>query len=709
MSSPTVLERGTINLDRVPRGERDRVSSMRAIDYVLERARTKYGRTLHELPQLNSYIDKFMLISAGTGTGKSVSIPPTLYINLKDTIHRNIVTTQPRIISAVRTVQEDIVKYFPLKIGEDVGFQTGPMSRLPRRGLIYMQINILLQQIKTYTDEEFMAKYSCVIIDEAHERSIDTDLLLLLLRALVMRQWRNPMCPLVICMSATLELGRFVEYFTERKPHASVEVIEILGKSFPIENHFLSSTAGNYMWKIVDTIKHIHSTYKTAGEDILVFMSGDQQIDVLMSILNKLNGSPEYTNKLFFLIKLTSKVFRRGSKEMIQIESPIEQLKINDQPVLRRIIISTNFAEISVTINSLKFVIDSGIKNAVEFDPSGFTTYINKPITGDSAMQRRGRVGRVSSGHWFPMYTEETYNAMIKNRMPDIHTVDISSMILAVCIAENKLHIDDLDMIDSPSDWSIQYAIEKLYTCGCITIKNGEIVPTIIGKYINKFKRISISTARMILAGYEYGANILDLITITALMINNVKNSTYKPRVILPENRQAFLIGDTFIDLIFLFEEFTNIAQGGPLKLQIWCEDNNIRFEDMLNAVEDRDQLIVDLATLIGFDPLYNPAGYESLSALFKKKAFDIAVEEVIKIKHCIYAGFKTNLAVRRDEKYESVCGGFDINVPQHLQDAPTFLIYGNVSMTNNNGKSKKVIDIYSVMDGFVDIDYTLV
>ncbi len=704
---PTLLEKNTIEPPSgTSKAEREKLSNYVAKDYIVERVLAKF-----DTDKTKHWTDRVMLLTDGTGSGKSVTIPPEIYMALRSSMHRNVITTQPRTVSATRTVQEDIVKWYPLVIGRDVGYQTSALTKKPIKGLIYATIGVLLQQMKIMEAEDFMRKYGVIIIDEAHERSLETDMTMAFLKNLLIEHWDNPICPFVILMSATLELDRFLGYWGERSKKP--EVINVVGKSYPIEEHFLPVDAGNYLWKIIDIIKEIHKNeddFESDVRDVLIFLQSDSQIEKMMIMIADLNK--DFKHKVY-PVKFTSAVYKAGGKALQLLESPVNKLKINGVVAARKIIVATNVAETSLTIETLKYVIDSGLRTAVEFDPTGFVTVVNKSVTQDMAKQRRGRVGRVAPGHWYPVYTKDTFEVFQPSKYPDIITAELTQSLLSLIVRDEKFKMNISLMDPLPND-SLHYSLRKLYALGAIKYEKGEIIPTELGKIINRFRKATIENVRMIIAGYQYGANILDLITIAALSSSDkLLGRGYKMKQVFPTMAEnAIYLNDSFIDLIFLFEDFCSIVENnGVKKIKEFCEERQISYDNMLSVIDVRDELIEDIVGIVGFDPLYNTANIDPGKYSLQKillSARDIGIDEVAKFKQCIYAGYRMNIAVFNEESdfYEYM--GRKIERPNIL-GTPKYIVFSDLALSSVRGIYKYKVRMFSAIDNYVNHDPYLI
>ena len=711
---PTIIEKGKIKL---PKGtdpnEVKRANNMRAIEYVMEQLGKKLNLESNTMNKnITHWSDKVLILEAFTGSGKTTSVAPAIFKSYFEKLNRNIINTLPLIASVINTVKE-VSAIFKMEVGETLGFQTGSVAKKPVKGVIYATIGILLQQIKVMTPEQFMQQYAVIIIDEAHQRSLDVDLTIFLLKRFIVEHWENPLCPHIIFMSATLNTAKFLDYFGEKNKRPQFITVE--GMSYPIYKNFLQHSTENCIKKAIEITLEIHTENTNDfdntehGGDILIFVSGKAETKAIIEALTEANKTLE--NKIY-PAEISRNILTQGGKNSIIKDLPLNLLRINGKIPKRKVIIATPAAETSITIDSLRYVIDTGFYNDVSIYPNGFRTIVRKPITQDMAKQRRGRVGRLNIGIWYPIYTEDVYNSLQSTTFPEIITRDISKTLLSIIAKNGKFNIETLDMLDKPPGDNIHTALEKLYAIHAIY---PDTSISEIGIYINSFRKIRIECGKMLLAGYHYGANIIDLITIVAMLeTSEIFGRKYKRREILAPEYMDYFVADSFIDLLFLFNEFTQYSTNVRKATQ-FCIDNYISYDKMLNVIELRDTIIEDMVLYVGFSPLYNGLGIKhndyDLAKMLKKMP-DIAIEEIIKIKKCIYSGFITNLAtlIEEDGKAPFYRTRFGKRINKSPPGMPRFFIYNELLLRdiNNIGKMKYEYEHYSVVDNFYDIDINL-
>ena len=594
---------------------------------------------------------KVLIIRAKTGSGKSTIMPTAIYNEFYEQNHKGVLVTQPTRITTME-IPYDIVKWNKnLKLGENIGYQTGITARKPAKGILFCTTGILLQFLKTLTDEQIMAKYGFIVLDEVHQRSIDLDMTLFHLKQFLMRCWKEKNCPLVILTSGTFDEKIYMNYFDCPKEN----FVDVMGFSYEITDYYSKFDIGNFLIYITELIQKINASDEIkpngnkTNHDILVFVQGSAQIKALVEKVNYLNyliytsnksnkhnkiymsnkhnksDKPNKSNKIkkpakkgkgeklngelnnklndeklnnklngklndekinessipyMIPIALMSENISRGSKEYIDIFSPIETVtheiyEFKDEKQTdkilehikpqRRVILGTNAVETGITLETLKFVIDSGYRKDVQYNPQfNCSVMIDCNVTKANSMQRRGRVGRNTTGDFYPCYTKETFDALDPLPLPEIVKGNITNFLLNILIQTTvttieevsskhrsdkafqknqfdqnwyemqhgaNFDVEQLDMLQPPSAESMCSSFEILHGLGFIT---HEYLPTLIGYYGSKFRKIKLENVRMIIAGYHHFANILDLITITAfLQLQNnlgIKKYKYKPQ-----------------------------------------------------------------------------------------------------------------------------------------------------------------------------------
>ena len=258
MTLPTLLQKNTL------------ISHMgESMDYIENNSSLTiimnwFDRKVNILPQ--SMSDRAIVLKSGTGSAKSTAIAPTLFARY-NTINKNnkkpftkvsnktIVITQPRVLTAIeipKTIASiDAYKKMGIALYENLGYQTKEFVRKPmKRGILFTTVGTLLQHLKNMSDEQFIKRYGIILIDEVHDRTLDIDLILQLLKSLVQRNL-NKECPFVIVMSATIDTKLYADYFDTKT------IFEVSGKSYGIVEHYEDYDVSNYLTRIEEIVTKI--------------------------------------------------------------------------------------------------------------------------------------------------------------------------------------------------------------------------------------------------------------------------------------------------------------------------------------------------------------------------------------------------------------------------------------------------------------------
>ena len=740
------------------------------IDYIMDFFKGKIGKG-------GPITDKILICESSTGSGKSTVIPPEFYHRYYSMDNRNIACTQPRVMNAISLPKNDIIpfntkEYFnknnirgktPLVMGDNIGYQTGSFVQKPASGIVYMQIGVLQGQLNSMSDKQFMNKYSIIFIDEAHERSLFFDNVIMSLKRLIHKYHDDPKCPFLVVMSATLETKLFCDYlFPDLKPKDKYKnIIKVEGNSHPIERHYLEYNTDNVINECVQKVIQIHKEFEhefldTADKiddidtdenrDILIFVAGGREQKKIQADIMKQNNKNEYLMKYPLLaLGLNRGVIQKQGQEYIDaMYTSIHDLKVKIGkkyvPAARRVIIGTNAIETGVTIETLKHVVDPGFVNSAEFNPSfNFTCLINKPTSQNSITQRMGRVGRVSPGNAWHLYTRESYEKLNVAPYPEI-LVDVSdSFILSVLMKymdekndilemnmkeinngydqmkKCEVNFHDIDFFTPPSNDSLMYSINKLYTLGGI---DNDMQLTITGILMSKFNRFGPEQIKMLLAGYAWGAPVQDLITI-ACFLNHKARDVYKgymPHITAMKamniygyrSKKSYIISSCeFTQSVILLEHFkdfmADLSYDFEEKMGKWAKELSLDYEVLLDIIAERDALMSQLANM-GLDPFY--MNHKKITTAFSSSDL---LETISTIKQCIMEGYKNNIAKRNmDGTYTTMMTDITFNYSHPLlRYEPTYIVFNELfGMPGQKGITYELNpQMISILDGYISID----
>ena len=514
--------------------------------------------------------DKQILIIEGeTGSGKTTQIPQYLYENGFCDNNKKICVTQPRRVAAM-SVASRVAYEMGVKCGHEVGYSIRFEENVsPMTKIIYMTDGIFLRYLLS---DNLLNEFSVIMIDEAHERSIQTDIIFGIIKTLIEK--REDLR--IIISSATLSTLKFKNYFSE------AEIIKVPGRRYPVDIYYTKSPEPDYIEAAVITSLQIHISQAeelfdddNSGGDILVFLTGQEEIELAKRMINnqikKLRGKIPNCVVLPIYAALPS-------EEQAKIFMPVSKGE-------RKIILATNIAETSITINGLGYVIDSGFCKQMCYDPrTGLETLAVTPISKANANQRAGRAGRVRPGKCFRLYTSSSFqNELEDNNVPEIQRNNLISMILLMkSLGINNLL--DFDFMDSPPHEILIKALEQLYALGAL---NSEGVLTQTGLKMIQYP-IDPSLTKCIIASIKYKC-LKEIITIVSMLSigssvyydsNDDKNNSNKAHSMFEHNE-----GDHFA-LLQIYNEWEETDFSN-----IWCTENYIHPKAMQKARNIKEQL----------------------------------------------------------------------------------------------------------------------
>ncbi|KAK9412522.1 putative ATP-dependent RNA helicase DHX40 [Crotalus adamanteus] len=437
---------------KMPKGEKKKTPSSTLLPI------SKFRRKLVETIQRNT----FVVVTGETGSGKTTQLPKYLF---EEGFARQgtIAVTQPRRVAAI-SVAERVAEELGCPVGGLVGYQVRFEECISEETAIkYLTDGCLLRQILA---DPHLTQYSVVVLDEAHERSLCTDILFGLLKQLLHQEKevkrKEPLK--VVVMSATLDVEKFSAFFG----HCSV--VEIPGRKYLVEEVFCDSLGprdANSSAFITETIKvtldvHLNGS---AG-DILVFLTGQSEIERACELLFQKAEMIDYRFDV-----------RERSVEGILI-LPLYGCMPTDQqrriflpppPGIRKCVVSTNIAATSLTIDGIKYVVDSGFVKQLSHNPRvGLDVLEVVPISKSEAVQRAGRAGRTASGKCFRVYNKEFWEQCMPDHMvPEIQRTSLTSVMLTLkCLAIHN--VIRFPYLDPPDEKHILVALKQLYQCGAI-------------------------------------------------------------------------------------------------------------------------------------------------------------------------------------------------------------------------------------------------
>lgn len=558
----------------------------------------KYRQSFLDIVAANQVV----VVVGETGSGKTTQLPQYLYEagyhrGEKDKILK-IGCTQPRRVAATsvaRRVAEEVGCTLGKEVGYSIRFEDESSSETVIK---YLTDGMLLRE---FISDPILSTYSCLMIDEAHERTVSTEIVLSLLKDILKERQDLKL----IIASATINASKFSDYFNK------APVFKIPGRRFPVSICYTKNPEANYIQAAITTVLQIHTKQDLPG-DILVFLTGQEEIEMMEETLN------EAQNKLGNLIKplIVAPIYANLPPKL---QSKIfEPTPVNS----RKVVLATNIAETSITIDGIKFVIDPGFVKENVFNPStGMESLVVVPCSRASADQRAGRAGRVGPGKCYRLFTKWSfYNELPENGTPEILRANLSSVILLLL----SIGITDLvnfDFMDPPSHQTLIRCLELLYALGALNAK-GQLTET--GRKMAEFPMDPMfCKAILTSAELDVTSEVLSVIS----MLSESSSLFYRPKdkKELADKRKERFFHEAG-DHLTLLNIWNQWKESGFSNL--WCEDNFLQYRTLKRIKEVRSQL-EKLCIRVGAQPLVSEASNS----------------DITRVQKAILSGFFTNIA----------------------------------------------------------------
>ena len=463
-----------------------------------------------------------VIVSGQTGSGKTTQIPKMALELGRGGRGKQIVHTQPRRLAA-RTVAERIASEMGVKLGEEIGYQVRFTDESSTKTKLRIVTDgILLAQIQR---DPLLTRYDTIIIDEAHERSLNIDFLLGYLTTLLPKRQDLKL----IITSATIDSAKFRNHFEEAL-HIKVPVIEVSGRTYPVKVLYEPLGSAPSLMKHVpgfaditmdeETVAEsqssennrddiadedmtsavtracaqlvIHSSHDRGARDIMVFASGERDIREFEDGLRSYFGTRASDMKRADAIEIVPLFARLSAKD---------QHRVFESHSHQRIVIATNVAETSLTVPGIRYVVDPGFARISRYSKSAKVQRLPiEPISQASADQRSGRCGRIADGIAIRLYSREDYETRPRFTDPEILRTSLGAVVLhmlSVGVAKTGEDITNFGFIDPPDIKAVSDGFNELTELGAISRKSGVITLTKVGRELSKLP-IDIRLGRMI-------------------------------------------------------------------------------------------------------------------------------------------------------------------------------------------------------------------
>ncbi|MGA7439679.1 MAG: ATP-dependent RNA helicase HrpA, partial [Luteibacter sp.] len=536
--------------------------------------------------------------------------------------------TQPRRLAA-RSVATRVAEELATPLGDKVGFQVRFTEKVSDQALVkFMTDGILLAETQ---GDPWLSAYDTIIIDEAHERSLNIDFLLGYLKRLCERRPDLK----VIVTSATIDTGRFAEHF------GSAPVIEVEGRTFPVEVRYRppgEKGEGNLSQQIADAMDEI--TREDPRSDVLVFLPGEREIRDAHLLLSRRQYRETEVLALYARLSANEqdRVFRPGPK--------------------RRIVLATNVAETSLTVPRIRYVVDPGTARVKRYSQRGQLERLHiEPISQAAANQRKGRCGRVGPGICYRLYEEQEFLLRPEFTDPELLRSSLANVILRM-LALDLGEVEDFPFLEAPDPRVVADGYRRLAEIGAI---DDDRRLTGIGRTVARLP-IDVQLARMLVEARRLGS-LADLMTIVSFL------SIQDPRERPPEARgQADAAHAQFADpksdfvgIVNLWKAYLAAAEElTSSKLRDWCSRHFLSFMRMREWRELHRQLTLVTREISWDTAVADPAPVGARSRAIARKRAPTRTDDVAvaptgdglfeSIHRSLLAGLPTQVG-HKDEK----------------------------------------------------------
>ncbi|KAG5676843.1 hypothetical protein PVAND_006650 [Polypedilum vanderplanki] len=509
-----------------------------------------------------------LILLAETGSGKSTQICQYIY---ESNLLKNgmIAITQPRRVAAV-TLAQRVTREKNRHLGELVSYAIRFEDTTTGTTKIkFMTEGILLREA---INDKYLKKYDFIILDEAHERTINTDVLFGLVKTVQRdRKFVNLPELKIIIMSATMDVDHFSKYFN------NCNVLYLPGRTHNVTVKHTKIKQDDYMFAALATLFDIHLK-APPQEDVLIFLTGKDEIESMAQQIRTIVKSPDLEGKI------PLKVF--------PLHASLPQKKQMDAFVRssenqRRVVIATNIAETSLTLPGIKYVIDTGVVKFKSYDPkTGLESLKIHKISQAQAWQRSGRAGRESDGVCYRTYTKAEMDSWEKMTIPEILRCNLASTMLNL-LAIN-LNVEKFDFIDKPPKNAIMNALECLKQLDAIKIQPSQTTPqlTQIGKLMSAFPILPMYSKCIISAEkFKCTSEILDIIALLSSENIYLEPSANNRDVAATQHAKFHTLYGDHLTMLKIFAQFKKSDKNK------WCQDHFFSFKNLSYALEVRKQL----------------------------------------------------------------------------------------------------------------------
>ena len=648
--------------------------------------------------ELVSHIEQneTVIILGETGSGKTTQIPQFVYERMVTTTNKNnkssstttsfsptkekgtmVAVTQPRRVAAVSVAK---------RVSQEIGAR-GNLGDLVGYGIRFDDCSSEQTRIKFFTDgmllrealnDPLLSRYGAILVDEAHERTLQTDFLLGTLKAIQEKRRTNdttstnnnvenrddddnnnrkkrkkkpPPPPLkLIIMSATLDASSFSDFFE------GCPIIYIKGRTFPVETFYLKEPEEDYIDATLCSVMQINEDEKDTKGDVLVFLTGQEEIESLGKLLMQRG---EDTHPQLNVVLLFAAM------------PPEEQMKVFEETPkgTRKIVLATNIAETSLTIPGIRYVVDTGLTKMRTFKAkSGVEELKVVPIARSQATQRCGRAGREAPGKCYRLYTEDALFSLSEQVVPELLRTNLAGVVLML----KAMGVNDVltfPFIDKPSTEGLLRSLELLYSLGALDDK-GELNK--IGRQMSKFPLEPMACKCIIESRKQKCTE--EIVAILAML--STENVFVGKSIQVAKHKT----GD-HMTLLNLYVDYSKVFRNGKKN---WCKSHGVSFRAMNKAEKIKEQLSRSVGYIEDWEDIEDEEEKEKEN-------------KSVRIRKALTAGFFMNAAKKEqvsdggggsNSSFMTLIGGNRLSVH------PSSTMFHNISSRENQQTLKEAIGI---------------